>query len=61
MRKLVIPAAALALGLTACGSGSDSGGSGGGDDALVVGATAVPAGEVLTYIEDNLAEKADLG
>ncbi|MCX5338018.1 MULTISPECIES: MetQ/NlpA family ABC transporter substrate-binding protein [unclassified Streptomyces] len=62
MRKLVIPAAALALalGLTACGSGSDSGGSGGGDDALVVGATAVPAGEVLTYIKDNLAEKAGL-
>lgn len=62
MRKLVIPAAvaALALALTACGSGSDSGTSGGGDDALVVGATAVPAGEVLTYIKDNLAEKAGL-
>lgn len=64
MRKLVIPAAvaALALALTACGSGSDSdsGKSGGGDDALVVGATAVPAGEVLTYIKDNLAEKAGL-
>lgn len=62
MRKLVTPAAvlALALGLTACGSGSDSGGSGGGEDALVVGATAVPAGEVLTYIKDNLAEKAGL-
>jgi D-methionine transport system substrate-binding protein len=62
MRKPVIPAAALALalGLTACGTGSDSGGSGGGDDALVVGATAVPAGEVLTYIKDNLAEKAGL-
>ncbi|MEV7890982.1 MetQ/NlpA family ABC transporter substrate-binding protein [Streptomyces sp. NPDC002817] len=62
MRKPVIPAAALALalGLTACGSGPDSGGSGGGDDALVVGATAVPAGEVLTYIKDNLAEKAGL-
>jgi D-methionine transport system substrate-binding protein len=62
MRKLVIPAAALALalGLTACGSDSDSGGSGGGEDALVVGATAVPAGEVLTYIKDNLAEKAGL-
>lgn len=62
MRKLVIPAAvaALALALTACGSGSDSGKSGDGDDALVVGATAVPAGEVLTYIKDNLAEKAGL-
>lgn len=62
MRKLVIPAAvaALALALTACGSGSDSDKSGDGDDALVVGATAVPAGEVLTYIKDNLAEKAGL-
>lgn len=41
MRKSVIPAAAvaLALGLTACGSGD----SGGGDDVLLVGATAVPA------------------
>ncbi|MDN3022327.1 hypothetical protein [Streptomyces sp. S.PB5] len=29
--------------------------------ALAFGATAVPAGEVLTYIKDNLAEKADLG
>ena len=38
--------------------GSESGG--GDDDALVVGATAVPAGEVLTYIKDNLAEKAGL-
>ncbi|MEU6376431.1 MetQ/NlpA family ABC transporter substrate-binding protein [Streptomyces sp. NPDC046909] len=64
MRKLVIPAAAaaLALALTACGSGSDSdsGKSGDGDGTLVVGATAVPAGEVLTYIKDNLAEKAGL-
>ncbi|MFI1484301.1 hypothetical protein [Streptomyces sp. NPDC020747] len=50
MRKPTIPAAAaalaLGLGLTACGSGSGSGG-GGSDGALVVGATAVPAGEVL--------------
>ncbi|MFD4550905.1 MetQ/NlpA family ABC transporter substrate-binding protein [Streptomyces sp. NPDC058466] len=63
MRKHVISAAtaALALGLTvtACGSGSDSGG-GGGDDALVVGATAVPAGEVLSYIQKDLAAKAGL-
>jgi D-methionine transport system substrate-binding protein len=61
MRKPVISAAvaALALGLTACGSGSDSG-SGGDGDALVVGATAVPAGEVLSYIKKNLAQKAGL-
>ncbi|WP_369256792.1 MetQ/NlpA family ABC transporter substrate-binding protein [Streptomyces sp. R35] len=63
MRKHVISAAAaalaLGLGVTACGSGPDSGG-GGDDDALVVGATAVPAGEVLSYIKKDLAEKAGL-
>ncbi|MEV7286613.1 MetQ/NlpA family ABC transporter substrate-binding protein [Streptomyces sp. NPDC093252] len=55
-------ALALALGLTACGAGSGSGAdSGGADgDTLVVGATAVPAGEVLTYIKDHLAEDAGL-
>ncbi|MER5177845.1 MetQ/NlpA family ABC transporter substrate-binding protein [Streptomyces sp. NPDC002896] len=63
MRKTAISTAAagiaLALGLTACGSGSSSAG---GDDegTLIVGATAVPAGEVLTYVKDNLAEKAGL-
>ncbi|GDY72678.1 hypothetical protein SAV31267_021630 [Streptomyces avermitilis] len=66
MRKPVISAAAaalaLGLGLTACGSGSDSDSakSGGDGDALVVGATAVPAGEVLAYIKKDLAEKAGL-
>ncbi|MGW0838042.1 MetQ/NlpA family ABC transporter substrate-binding protein [Streptomyces prunicolor] len=67
MRKsIAITAAGLAVtvfGLTACGSGSDSGsGKSGGkaDGTLVVGATAVPAGEVLTYIKDNLAAKAGL-
>jgi D-methionine transport system substrate-binding protein len=66
MRKHVISAVsaalALGLGLTACGSGSDtdSGSGSGGDDALVVGATAVPAGEVLSYIKKDLAEKAGL-
>ncbi|WOX08381.1 MetQ/NlpA family ABC transporter substrate-binding protein [Streptomyces sp. N50] len=62
MRKsIAVTAAGLAVtffGLTACGSGS--GNSGGKDGTLVVGATAVPAGEVLTYIKDNLAEKAGL-
>jgi len=61
MRKsIAITAAGLAVtffGLTACGSGSDSGKA---DGTLVIGATAVPAGEVLTYIKDNLAEKAGL-
>ncbi len=64
LRKPVLPAAAgvlaLGLALTACGSGTDSAGSGGADDTLVVGATPVPAGEVLTYIKDDLAEKAGL-
>ncbi|MFF2851341.1 MetQ/NlpA family ABC transporter substrate-binding protein [Streptomyces sp. NPDC058001] len=63
---LLASGVALALGLTACGfesgSGSDSGSSDGGGDggALVVGATAVPAGEVLAYVKDHLAKKAGL-
>jgi D-methionine transport system substrate-binding protein len=64
MRSNVTTAAAaalvLGLGLTACGSGSGSGKGGGKDDTLLVGATAVPAGEVLTYIRDNLAANAGL-
>jgi D-methionine transport system substrate-binding protein len=54
---LATTALTLTLGLAACGSGSDGGAD---DDTLVVGATAVPAGEVLTYIKDNLAEDAGL-
>ncbi|MEU9671062.1 MetQ/NlpA family ABC transporter substrate-binding protein [Streptomyces bobili] len=68
MRKTLVAAAALALslGLAACGSGPGPGSSsgsadgGGSDDTLVVGATAVPAGEVLTYIKDELAGPAGL-
>ncbi|USQ87274.1 MetQ/NlpA family ABC transporter substrate-binding protein [Streptomyces phaeoluteigriseus] len=68
MRKTLVAGSALALSLVlaACGSGSGSGsasgsGDGGGaDDTLVVGATAVPAGEVLTYIKDELAAQAGL-
>lgn len=48
-------ALALALSLTACGSGTGSDG-----DTLVVGATPTPAGEVLTYIKENLAAKEGL-
>ncbi|GGS02839.1 lipoprotein [Streptomyces aureoverticillatus] len=59
MGRAVIAAAAgalaLSLGLTACGAGSGSDG-----DQLVVGATPTPAGEVLTYIQQNLAEKEGL-
>ncbi|MGV9882968.1 MetQ/NlpA family ABC transporter substrate-binding protein [Streptomyces sp. NPDC003006] len=61
MRTSVIAACAgalaLTLGLTACGAGSDKGSDG---DELVVGATPTPAGEVLTYIKENLAKKAGL-
>ncbi|CAL9632509.1 hypothetical protein SUDANB105_06120 [Streptomyces sp. enrichment culture] len=53
---LATTALTLTLGPAACGSGS----GGGADDTLVVGATAVPAGEILTYIEENLAEDAGL-
>ncbi|MET7285839.1 MetQ/NlpA family ABC transporter substrate-binding protein [Streptomyces sp. NPDC005573] len=66
MRKTVVLAATTALtaaltaGLTACGAGQDSGGGGGKDGALVVGATPVPAGEVLTYVKEHLAAKAGL-
>lgn len=63
-RSTAVTAAGLAVtffGLTARGSGSGSGRSGGkADGTLVVGATAVPAGEVLTYIKDDLAAKAGL-
>ncbi|MGW6530017.1 MetQ/NlpA family ABC transporter substrate-binding protein [Streptomyces venezuelae] len=58
MRTSAIAAAAgalaLALGLTACGADDRS------DGALVVGATPTPAGEVLTYIQQNLAKKEGL-
>ncbi|MGV9339255.1 MetQ/NlpA family ABC transporter substrate-binding protein [Streptomyces sp. NPDC003688] len=64
MRKTVWLAVAaalpLGLGLTGCGSGSASDGGGSKDGALVVGATPVPAGEVLGYINDHLAAKAGL-
>ncbi|WP_018549069.1 MetQ/NlpA family ABC transporter substrate-binding protein [Streptomyces sp. LaPpAH-108] len=64
MRKTVWLAVAaalpLGLGLTACGSGSASDSGGDKDGALVVGATPVPAGEVLDYIKGHLAAKAGL-
>ncbi|MEV0255999.1 MetQ/NlpA family ABC transporter substrate-binding protein [Streptomyces sp. NPDC050732] len=58
MRTSAIAAAAgaltLALGLTACGADT------GNDGELVVGATPTPAGEVLAYIQQNLAKKEGL-
>ena len=56
LRKLatVLTSAGLLLGLAACGgSGNDSG-------TLTVGATSVPHAEILTYVKDNLADKAGL-
>ncbi|MDT9684175.1 MetQ/NlpA family ABC transporter substrate-binding protein [Streptomyces sp. TRM76323] len=54
---------ALAVGLTACGTASDPASSGSGDDAskpLVVAASPTPHADILTYVKDNLAEKAGL-
>ncbi|WP_261164479.1 MetQ/NlpA family ABC transporter substrate-binding protein [Microbacterium sp. Marseille-Q6965] len=45
--------AALALGLTACGGSSEAEGEGLGS--ISVGATAVPAGELLQFVADELA------
>ncbi|MFJ5831135.1 MetQ/NlpA family ABC transporter substrate-binding protein [Streptomyces sp. NPDC093089] len=58
--------AALALGLTACGtssdpsSGKDAAGSGDTSKALVVAASPTPHADILDYVKDNLAEKAGL-
>ncbi|MEN8652894.1 MetQ/NlpA family ABC transporter substrate-binding protein [Streptomyces sp. 21So2-11] len=58
--------AALALGLTACGTASDPGSkteSGGKADeskALVVAASPTPHADILNYVKDNLAEKNGL-
>ncbi|MBT2527276.1 MetQ/NlpA family ABC transporter substrate-binding protein [Streptomyces sp. ISL-99] len=58
--------AALALGLTACGTASDPGAKtepGGKADpskALVVAASPTPHADILNYVKDNLAAKAGL-
>jgi len=54
----VLAAGALTFGLTACGSDKDAASDTSGP--LVVAATPVPHAEVLTYVKDNLAEKAGL-
>ncbi|MFB8772785.1 MetQ/NlpA family ABC transporter substrate-binding protein [Streptomyces broussonetiae] len=54
----VLAAGALTLGLTACGAEQDAASDTSGP--LVVAATPVPHAEVLTYVKDNLAEKAGL-
>ncbi|MFE7550471.1 MetQ/NlpA family ABC transporter substrate-binding protein [Streptomyces gardneri] len=58
--------AALALGLTACGTSSDpssakdSAGSGDTSKPLVVAASPTPHADILNFVKDNLAEKAGL-
>ncbi|GAA3307898.1 MetQ/NlpA family ABC transporter substrate-binding protein [Streptomyces cinereospinus] len=54
----VFAAGALTFGLTACGSGEDAASDTSGP--LVVAATPVPHAQVLTYVKENLAEKAGL-
>ncbi|MGW3623635.1 MetQ/NlpA family ABC transporter substrate-binding protein [Streptomyces sp. NPDC000880] len=59
-------AAALSLGLTACGTASDpaaksdSGDKADESKALVVAASPTPHADILNYIKDNLAKKAGL-
>jgi D-methionine transport system substrate-binding protein len=58
--------AALALGLTACGTASDpaaqadSGSKGDVSKALVVAASPTPHADILNYVKDNLAKQAGL-
>ncbi|MEU5219757.1 MetQ/NlpA family ABC transporter substrate-binding protein [Streptomyces sp. NPDC020807] len=58
--------AALALGLTACGTSSDpstskdAAGSGDTSKPLVVAASPTPHADILNFVKDNLAEKAGL-
>ncbi|MFE3071215.1 MetQ/NlpA family ABC transporter substrate-binding protein [Streptomyces sp. NPDC059247] len=54
--------AALALGLTACGTSSDPSSAKGAaaDKPLVVAASPTPHADILKFVKDNLAEKAGL-
>ncbi|MGV9882969.1 MetQ/NlpA family ABC transporter substrate-binding protein [Streptomyces sp. NPDC003006] len=54
----VLAAGALTLGLSACGS--EKGSAGDKDGALVVAATPTPQGQILDYVQKNLAKKAGL-
>ncbi|MGC9671342.1 MetQ/NlpA family ABC transporter substrate-binding protein [Planosporangium sp. 12N6] len=58
MRRTIsatIAAAALILGLAACGSGSTDNASSSADAPLKVGVSPVPHGEILAYVKNNLA------
>ncbi|MEU3739557.1 MetQ/NlpA family ABC transporter substrate-binding protein [Streptomyces sp. NPDC032198] len=54
----VLAAGALTLGLSACGS--DKGSAADKDGKLIVAATPTPQGEILDYVQKNLAKKAGL-
>ncbi|MEV0527549.1 MetQ/NlpA family ABC transporter substrate-binding protein [Streptomyces sp. NPDC050439] len=55
----VLAAGALTLGLSACGSDKGSA-AGDKDGKLIVAATPTPQGEILDYVQKNLAKKAGL-
>ncbi|MFE0383423.1 MetQ/NlpA family ABC transporter substrate-binding protein [Streptomyces bungoensis] len=55
----VLAAGALTLGLTACGSGKDSG-SADRSGPLVVAASPTPHADILNFVKDHLAKKAGL-
>jgi len=58
---VTLTAAALVLGLAACGADTEDNGTATPPDAaLKVGVSPVPHGEILKYVKDNLAEKAGL-
>ncbi|WP_017608766.1 MetQ/NlpA family ABC transporter substrate-binding protein [Nocardiopsis xinjiangensis] len=58
---VIAPAAVAVLALTACGAPSENeADSTGGGETLTVGATAVPAGEILEFIDEELAADAGL-
>ena len=54
----VFAAAVLPLAAASCSAPSESGGGGG--ETLAVGATAVPAGEILAFVDEELAPDAGL-
>ena len=56
-RGIIAAVAALSLTLSACGGGAQNAEDASLDTPLKVGALAVPAGEMLTHVADELAEK----
>ncbi|MGW1158294.1 MetQ/NlpA family ABC transporter substrate-binding protein [Streptomyces sp. NPDC002513] len=56
----VLAAGALALGLSACGSGKSSSSAADAGGPLVVAASPTPHAEILDFVKNNLAKKAGL-